>query len=76
MRRALNTSQRYADMIGTRWITEYRPEWNKRSSWATESERKLEIGELVWLVDESLKRSDYKMARVIETFPNSSGIVR
>ena len=64
-------------MIWTRWLTDYRPEWNKRSKLESESERNLETGELVWLVDEFLKRSDYKMARVIETFPGSSdGIVR
>ena len=76
MRNALKASQSYADMVWTRWITEYRPEWNKRSKWTTEGERNLETGKLVWLVNESLKRSDYKMARVIETFPNSDAKVR
>ena len=44
MRKAFESSQSYADMIWTRWITEYRPEWNKRRKWETESERNLETG--------------------------------
>ena len=64
IRKAFKTSQSYSDMIWTRWLTEYQPEWNKRSKLESESERNLETGEIVWLVDEFLKRSDYKMARV------------
>ena len=34
------------------------------------------MGDLVWLVDENIKRSNYRMARVQEVFTGSDGIVR
>ena len=56
LRRAFKTSQCYSEMIWKRWMKEYLPQWNSRSKWKSEEVRNLQNGELVWLVDESLKR--------------------
>ncbi len=39
-------------------------------------ERQLEVGDLVWLVDDNVKRGQYRMARVLETYAGNDGIVR
>ena len=38
--------------------------------------RNLKEGELVWLVDDSVKRCDYKLGRIIEIFTGNDGVVR
>ena len=38
--------------------------------------RKLKEGQLVWLVDESLKRCEYKLGRIFEMFTGNDGVVR
>ena len=76
LRRAFKTSQCYSEMIWKRWMKEYLPQWNSRSKWKSEEVRNLQNGELVWLVDESLKRSEYKMGRVKEIYYGSDGVAR
>ena len=36
----------------------------------------LKEGELVWLVDDSVKRCEYKFERIIEIFTGNDGVVR
>ena len=38
--------------------------------------RNLKEGELVWLVDDSVKRCEYKLGRIIEIFTGNDGVVR
>ena len=46
LRKSFKTAQAYADMIWKRWTREHRPQWNQRSKWSKEHERKLKDGEL------------------------------
>ena len=38
--------------------------------------RQLEVNDLVWIVDENVKRAHYKMGRVLEVYHGSHGRVR
>ena len=38
--------------------------------------RQLEVNDLVWIVDENVKRAHYKIGRVLEIFHGSDGRVR
>ena len=76
LRRSFKTAQAYADMIWKRWTREYLPQWNQRSKWSKEHVRNLKEGELVWLVDDSVKRYEYKLGRIIEIFTGNDGVVR
>ena len=76
LRKSFKTAQAYADMIWKRWTREYLPQWNQRSKWSKEHERNLKEGELVWLVDVSVKRCEYKLGRIIEIFTGNDGVVR
>ena len=49
---------------------EFFGEWNK------EEVRQLEVDDLVWKVDENVKRAQYKMARVLKVYHESDGRVR
>ena len=44
--------------------------------WKKEGIRQLEVNDLVWIVDESVKRAHYKMGRVLEVYHGSDGRVR
>ena len=76
LRKAFRASQAYALMIWKRWSNEYLPQWNQRKKWSNQEKRTISEGDLVWLVDESAKRCDYKMARVVDVHPGSDGEVR
>ncbi len=76
LRKVFKKSQPYTDMIWTRWSKECLPEWNKRDKWNKLNTRELKVNDLVWVVDESVKRSHYKIGRIIETYPGNDGVVR
>ena len=57
LRKICKTLQSYADMIWKRWTRKYLPQKNQRSKWSKEHVRNLKEGELVWLVDDSVKSS-------------------
>ena len=44
--------------------------------WKKEGIRQLEVNDLVWIVDESVKRAHYKMGIVLEVYHGSDGRVR
>ena len=68
LQKSFQTAQAYADMIWKRWTREYLPQWNQRSKWSKEHVRNLNERKLVWMVDDSVKRCEYKMGRVIKVF--------
>ena len=76
LRKSFKTAQAYAEMIWKRWTREYLPQWNQRSKWSKEYVRNLKEVELVWLVDDSVKRCEYKLGRIIEIFTGNDGVVR
>ena len=76
LRNSFETNQAYVDMIWKRWTREYLPQWNQRSKLSKEHVRNLKEGELVWLVDDSVKRCEYKLGRIIEIFTGNDGVVR
>ena len=41
--------------------------------WNKEEIRQLEVNDLVWIVDENVKRAHYKMGRVLEVYHGSDG---
>ena len=49
---------------------------NSRKKWQTTTDRSLQQGDLVWLVEDSDKRGYYDLGRIIETFEGSDGVIR
>ena len=62
-------------MIWRRWDREYLPQNNVRSQW-NKSQTNIEVGDLVWLNVDNVKRSEYRMARILEFYPGKDGIMR
>ena len=61
VKKSFKTAQcSYADMIWKTWTREYLPQWNQRSKLSKEHVRNLNEGELVWLVEVSVKSCEYK----------------
>ena len=75
-RKLYRVSQAYHEMIWKRWAHDYLPKWNVRPKWGSNDGRALNIGDLVWVIDESVKRYKNQMARVLDVFPGSDGVVR
>ena len=75
--------QAYAHMIWKRWVAEYLPQTHVRNQWSKQ-EANVEVGlvgisrvsDLVWLVDNNVKRSHYKIAPIQEIYPAKDGVVR
>ena len=67
--------QAYAYMIWQRWVREYLPQNNVRFQW-NKSETNIEVGDQVWLIEDNVKRSQYRMARIVEIYPGKDGFVR
>ena len=56
-RRLYQVAQGYNEMIWKRWTNEYLPQCSVRSKWHKPEHRDLKVGDLVWLVDESIKKT-------------------
>ena len=74
-RKMFRFCQAYADMIWQRWVREYLPQNKVKSQW-NKSETNIEVGDLVWLIEDNVKRSQYRMARILEIYPGKDGVVR
>lgn len=74
-RRRWKQVQYLVDLFWTRWTREYLPLLQERQKWV-KRRRNFRIGDLVLLVDSSSPRNSWLMGRVIETFPDSSGMIR
>ncbi|CAG9122153.1 unnamed protein product [Plutella xylostella] len=73
--RAWRRVQALADSFWRRWVQEYLPTLVPRSS-SPSTERNLQVGDLVIVVDHSLPRNTWPRGRVVATFPGPDGAVR
>ena len=69
-------AQSYANAIWARWLKEYVLALNRRSKWQTPAERHLNVGDLVWIVEESNPRGYYPTARIEELRYGSDSVAR
>ena len=69
-------TQAYADLIWEKFRKEYWPTSNSRKKWQTTTNRSLQQGNLVWLVEDSDKRGYYDLGRITEPFEGSDGVFR
>ena len=75
-RKLFRQTQAYADLIWDRFRKEYLPTLKSRKKWQTTTDRSLQQGDLVWLVEDSDKRGYYDLGRITETFEGSDGMIR
>lgn len=64
-----------ANEFWTRWRKEYLLSLQQRSKW-TKSRRNTKINDIVLLQDDLAPRNQWKLAKVVEVFPGSDGMVR
>jgi len=74
-RRRWRQVQYLADVFWKRWIKEYLPSLQLRQKWIQPS-RNIDIGDVVLIVDYSVPRNTWTLARVVECFPGEDGLVR
>jgi hypothetical protein len=74
-RRKWKQVQALRSLFWSRWIAEYLPSLNKRQG-ALEKRTNLEVGQLVLIQDDDMKRSKWPLARITKTMPGADGVVR
>ena len=74
-RRSWKKSQYLADRFWEQWYAQYLPMLQPRRKWFGTS-RNLKPGDYVLVVDEQVKRGQWRKAIVTEVFPNRNGLVR
>ena len=74
-RRRWRQVQYLADLFWRRWTKEYLPLLQLRQKW-TVPVRNVQVGDVVLIVDYSVPRNSWSLARVTETFPGEDGLVR
>ena len=62
-------------MFWERWVKEYLPSLTKRSRWKN-SKPNFNVGELVLIEEDSLKRNLWPLARISKVMPSTDGVVR
>ncbi|XP_077864283.1 uncharacterized protein LOC144349636, partial [Saccoglossus kowalevskii] len=67
--------QYLANLFWTRWEKEYLYNLQSRKTWQGTKEN-TRVGDIVMLKDENIFRSDWRLAKVVETYPSSDGLVR
>ena len=74
-RRRWRTVQYLANEFWERWRKEYLLSLQERKKWDSVKSN-LDIGDVVLLVDEDVKRCKWPMARIVDVFPGDDGLVR
>lgn len=67
--------QYLANLFWTRWAREYIPLLQERQKWSAQK-RNLQTGDVVLVVDNTTPRNTWTMGRIIQTLPDSAGLVR
>ena len=74
-RRRWRTVQYIANQFWSRWRKEYLLALQERPKWNTVRPN-MEVGDIVLLVDEDVKRNKWPMGRVVKVSPGDDGLVR
>ena len=75
-RKRWRQAQVLTDHYWKRWLREYVPNLTERRKWNTPVARKLKADDVVLVVDENLPRGQWRLGRVVKTFPGEDGQVR
>ena len=74
-RRRWRHIQYLADIFWNRWRKEYLCSLQTRQKW-TERKRNFQIGDIVLMKENNIRRQEWPLAKVVETFPDLDGMVR
>ena len=75
VKRRWRQAQYLADVFWSRWVKEYLPCLQERQKW-NEIRRNLKVGDIVLSMDEKLPRGTWPLAKVLEVYADSKGLVR
>ncbi len=73
--RRWNLVQRLNQDLWQAWRASYLQSLNARNKWITKK-RNLQVGDIVYIKDDSLCTRNWPIARIIKTFPGDDGLVR
>ena len=75
LRKRWRRVQFLVEVFWTRWKREYLQNLQPRKQWQ-QSQQNVNKGDIVLLQDEGACRTDWKLARVVDTFPSEDGLIR
>ena len=67
--------QYVAEQFWKRWLREYLPTLTRRTKWLKE-DKNIEIGDLVMLQEDNVKRGSWPLGRIENIYPGSDGVVQ
>ena len=67
--------QYVAEQFWKRWLREYLPTLIRRTKWLKE-DKNVEIGDLVMLQEDNVKRGSWPLGRIENIYPVSDGVVQ
>lgn len=73
--RRLRAVQAGVDKFWSKWSELVGPNLFMRHKWHR-AERNVKVGDLVWIADQNALRGQFRLGRVISTYPNEKGVVR
>lgn len=76
LRKQWRIAQRLTDHFWTRWIKEYLPSLQTRTTWPRDEGQKIEVGDIVLIVDKNSPRNTWPRGKIIQVIPGSDGRVR
>lgn len=75
LRKQWRIAQQLANGFWNRWRQEYLPELARRSKWYAVKPN-LNIGDIVFIVDNSCQRNDWKRAKIVNLYYGDDGVAR
>ena len=75
LKRRWRQVQYISELFWKRWLREYLPLLQERQRWSKER-RSLVPGDIVLIADATAPRGSWLLGRVLETYPDSKGLVR
>ncbi|XP_070549171.1 uncharacterized protein [Ptychodera flava] len=75
VRRQWRQIQYLTDVFWRRWIREYLPMLQERQKW-TKPRRNLQVGDIVLVIDNTIPRNSWPMAKITEIMQDHRGLVR
>ena len=75
-RKMYKVCQACKQIIQNRWVKKYLNKWHVRSQRAKNDECILKVGDVLWLIDESVRRHKNNFPRVIDVLPSADGVTQ
>lgn len=76
LRKRWHIAQQFADAFWNRWVKEYLPTLTPRNKWFKSSGEKLEIGDIVLIINNNAPRNEWRKGEIVRVYPDKENEIR